>query len=106
MTTVMMKEPLPPELHWLFWEMDAPAVDAAVDGDTIIPRILQEGRMEDVRWLLRRYGPERIHAFLRNVGHPELSDRTLGFWRAFFHAEAEKWAERPSFRIRFAPWND
>jgi hypothetical protein len=41
---------------------------------------------------------EGIHRFLRDVGHPELSRRTLAFWRAALHAEKEPWASPPSWR--------
>jgi hypothetical protein len=83
--------PLPSSLHWLFWEAVAETIDVERDADYVIPRILEFGRLADVRWGLQAYGAERIHRFLRDVGHPELSPRTLAFWRAFFRAEGEAW---------------
>lgn len=85
-------------MRWLFWEMDFPKLDAERDADYVLARVLEHGRMEDVRWAIRRYGLERIHQFFREVGDPELSKRTLGFWRAVFNAEREKWASPPSWR--------
>lgn len=54
--------------------------------------------MRDIRWLLKRYGPEVIHEFLRSSGHPELSPRTITFWRGYFQAEGETWRRPPAFR--------
>jgi hypothetical protein len=96
---------LPSELHWLFWESAVDALEVERDANYLIPRILEFGRLADVSWVLRTYGKERIHAFLRDVGHPELSPRTLAFWRAFFSAEGESWASPPPWRTTSsAPW--
>jgi hypothetical protein len=97
---------IPKDRRWLFWEADPARVDLARNADYVIARVLEHGMLEDVRWLVRRYGLERIHAFFRDVGHPELSPRTLGFWRAFFQAEEEKWAAPPSWRrANGVPWH-
>ena len=37
---------------------------------------------------------------LATSGHPELSPRTLAFWRAALHAEDELWRAPPAFRRR------
>jgi hypothetical protein len=90
--------PLPVELKWLFWEMDFAALDPTAHADSILARILERGRMADVRWAIDAYGMERIHRFLRDVGHPELSERTIAFWRAVLHAEDETWESPPAWR--------
>jgi hypothetical protein len=90
---------LPQELHWLFWESAAERLDEGKDADYVLARILEFGRLGDVRWAWRTYGEARIHHFFRNVGHPELSPRTLTFWQAFFEAENESWASPPSYRL-------
>jgi len=52
-------------------------------------------------------GMEGIHRFLRDVGHPELSERTLRFWRAALKAKDETWASPPAWRkSSAAPWID
>lgn len=61
-------------------------------------RVLERGCLEDVAWVVHAYGLERIHAFFRDVWAPEVSERTRGFWRAFFEAEEETWATPPAFR--------
>ena len=96
---------LPEPLHWLFWEIDPNTLDVEACADYIIARVLEFGRAREVRWLLARYGQERIHRFLREVGHPEISRRTLAFWRVFLGAETERWSETPSFRNSGPPWS-
>ena len=86
-------------MRWLFWNVAFGDLDLERDADHIIPKVLEHGRLEDVRWLLAAYAPERIHRFLRDTGHPELSRRTLLFWRAYFGAEADEiWVDRAAAR--------
>jgi len=86
---------LPDDLRWLFWNAELADLDTDVHADGIIARALEHGDMSAVRWVLDTYGEERIHAFLRDVGHPELSEPTTIFWRAYFRAEEEQWATTP-----------
>jgi hypothetical protein len=96
---------LPEGVRWLFWDLEAEALDHERDAGSIIPRVLESGRLVDVAWMARTYGLKRIHEFLRDVGHPELSPRTIAFWRAFFRAEDEEWKSPPSWRRHSgAPW--
>ena len=94
-------------MRWVFWDIDFDSLDAERDADAILARVLESGRLEDVRTLLSTYGSARIHTFFRDVAHPLVSGRTRAFWRAFFHAENEPWATPPSFRTtNAAPWID
>ncbi len=94
-------------MRWLFWDIDFDRLDAERDANSILPRVLESGRLEDVRTLLLLYGRERIHCFFRDVAHPLISERTRTFWRAFFQAENETWAKLPAFRTsNAAPWID
>lgn len=97
-----------PSVHrWLFWEVDPDALDLERHRDSIIPRVLERGDLEAVRWAIEAYGLGAIHAFLRDVGHPELSPRTLAFWRAKLQAEEEPWASPSGWRTASAaPWVD
>jgi hypothetical protein len=91
-------QPVATELRWLFPEVDLASVDTARDRDFILSRVLERGRLVDVRWALQRYGAESVHDFLRTSGCAELSPRTLSFWRAYFRAENETWQTPPDFR--------
>ncbi len=97
---------LPDWLRRVFWNVDFDDIDIEMDADGILPRILEHGNMRAVKWALATYGPARIHRFFREVGHPELSPRTIAFWRAYFRAEEEEeWASPPDWRRRSAgPW--
>jgi hypothetical protein len=97
----------PDRIRWLLWDVDFDAVDLARDADGVIPRVLERGRLEDVRWLLDHYGEDRVHAFFRDVGHPEISPRTFSFWRAYFRAQDEPWPNSyASRKSSSAPWID
>ena len=89
---------VPQQHRWVFWDVDAERLDPVVGADYILPRVLEFGGIAEVRWAIATYGKEGIHRFLREVGHPELSARTLGFWRAALHTEGKEWASPPSWR--------
>jgi hypothetical protein len=95
---------VPEELKSLFWDVDFEQLESQRDVDFILPRVLEFGRLQDIDWLVREYGTERIHEFLRDRGHPELSPRTLAFWRSYFAAKAEQWTSPPAWRSNSAPW--
>jgi hypothetical protein len=98
---------LPVELRWLFWDVDPNLINVETDADSVLARVLESGRLVDVRRVIALYGLERIHRFFRTVGHPALSRRTIDFWRALFRAEDEPWATPPTWRTSIAaPWID
>lgn len=92
--------------HWLFWDVEPTRLDTKRDRDYILARVLEFGRLEDVKWLLMRYGLRGIHEFLRDRGSPEISPRTLAFWRVVLEAKEEPWASSPRSRASSAaPWH-
>lgn len=98
---------VPRKHRWLFWDVEPGTLDVARHRDYILPRVLERGGIEDVRWLIATYGTSEIHAFLRDRGSPELSRRTVQFWRAVFDAEGEEWADPAAWRRGTgAPWLD
>jgi len=96
----------PPEkLDWVLWDLDVDGLDVDADADAILARVLENGRLAEVREVLRVYGAARIHRFFREVAHPLISERTRDFWRCYFHAEHEPWAEPSrSPNNNDAPW--
>jgi Family of unknown function (DUF6922) len=86
------------ELKLLFWDVDFEALDVERDAEFILPRVLEQGRLTDIIWLVHRYGFERIHQFLRDRGHVELSVRTITFWRNYFDAKEETWVNPNAWR--------
>ncbi|HVH46595.1 MAG TPA: hypothetical protein VM925_29845 [Labilithrix sp.] len=89
---------IPASSRWIFWDVDPDAIHLERDAIGVLARVLERGCLDDVKWLIQTYGFERIHAFFRDVWAPEVSDRTRGFWRAFFEAENETWATPQAFR--------
>ena len=70
---------VPDAHHWIFWNVDIDALELERDADHILARVLEHGCLEDVRWVMATYGYPRIHQFFRDVGHPEMSPRTITF---------------------------
>ena len=99
--------PVPEAQAWLFWDVDPNAIDLQRDTRYVLGRVLERGRLADVRWAISVFGLEAVRLFFRAGDHPEISRRTRAFWRAFFADGKEKWPERPDFRTTsFAPWID
>ncbi len=96
---------LPAGMRFLFQEVDLASWRPDEHPDHVMARILERGRLVDVQWLIEHYGMARIHRFFRDVGHVELSPRTLTFWRCALDAKEEAWAEPPAWKRRSsAPW--
>lgn len=96
---------LPCELAWLFPDVDLKDVDPQRHRNTVLTRVLERGGLTDVQWALRFYGEDVILDFFRHVGSTEISPRTLSFWRAYFQAGDERWADPGSFRKNNpVPW--
>ena len=85
--------------------MDPASLDLGAHQRFVLARILERGRLVDVRWVLRQYGEAAVLDFMRHSGHAELSPRTRAFWRAYFSAKDETWESPPSWRMSSAaPW--
>ncbi len=98
---------VPKSLRWLFWNVDVAKLDTERDAMTILGRILERGRMEDVQWVIRTYGMPRIERFFREGGHPEITRRTRLFWRAALNVRRDVWPEPEASRQHnAAPWID
>jgi hypothetical protein len=82
----------------LFWNVDFSQLDVKRDADLILSRVLGRGRLRDVRWVIRRYGEDRLRRFFQERARPELSPRVRNFWRVALRAEEEEWPEPPAFR--------
>lgn len=97
---------MPEALRPLFWDREFSKLDPERNVAIVLARVLEFGRMEDVRWAIRRYGMKRIHWFFREVGHPEITERTRTFWRAVLRAKDERWPGPPAWRKPSGtPWS-
>ena len=85
----------------LFWNVDFEKLDVIRDADFIRER----GRLVDVRWAVDGYGLDRLRGFFRDAPHPELSPRTMRFWRVALDAEKEPWPAPSTWRRSSSvPW--
>lgn len=95
---------VPHEQRWLFWDVDPDALEPERDKRYILARVLERGRLADVRWAVEVFGLEAIRNFFKAGGHPELSRRTLALWTAFFDDQGP-WLTSSSWRqTSAAPW--
>jgi len=98
---------VPSEHAWLFWDVNPAKIDLARDRRYVLGRVLERGRLVDVRWALGHYGLDGFREFFEQGGHPELSRRTRAFWRAFFKVSDDQWPNASSSRKNSsAPWVD
>jgi hypothetical protein len=93
---------LPQSLAWLFPEHDVRSLQPKRDARLVISRILEQGRLDDVRWCVRTYGFDGIHASFRSTAHPEISARTRRLWQLVLKAQGEVWPESRRSRLRSA----
>jgi hypothetical protein len=98
---------VPQEHRWLFWDVDPDTIEFERDRRYVLARVLERGRLSDVRWGVGLYGLEGVREFFRSGGHPELSRPTVALWRAFFNEQGEPWQTPASWRkTSAAPWID
>lgn len=89
---------VPAEHSWLFWDVALDQLDLQRDSTYVLSRVLERGRMLDVRWVVRHYGLDAIRGFFESDYHSEISERTLSLWRAFFGVARGEWPTQPGFR--------
>lgn len=61
-------KPLPPSLRPLFWEVAFERLEVERHADSLLARVLESGKLDDVRWLVATYGMDRIHRALDAPG--------------------------------------
>lgn len=78
--------------------MDPASLDEERYCDYVMERILELGDLDEVKWLMGRYGEPRLRQFLERHGH-RLTARSAFFWARVFGAEP-----RLPPREKLAPW--
>jgi hypothetical protein len=56
---------LPKQFHKYFWDTDAATIDVESKAAYVITRLLQWGRVEELRWLKNYYGLEALRVVVR-----------------------------------------
>lgn len=69
---------LPPSLHQYFWDYDVSILDVHTHAFLIMKRVLDRGKTNDVRWIVRTYGKDAIRDMLKKT--KDLSRITATYW--------------------------
>ena len=66
----------------LFWDVDRDLLDETEHADFIIRRVLSFGDTDDVRWMVARYGTEKVSSVLAHAR--DLDSKSQSFWHTHF----------------------
>ena len=94
-------QPIPAKLKTLFPEYEVSRLNAGRDRMLLISRVLDRGRLKDVRWLIGRLPKRDILRFLKEDGARLMSRRSLRFWSLFFNVVPKP---LPQWRTKANPW--
>ncbi|MFA5138867.1 MAG: hypothetical protein WC728_06490 [Elusimicrobiota bacterium] len=95
-------QPIPARLAPLFPEYEVSKLNAGRDRTVVISRVLDRGRLEDIRWLLRRLSKGDVSKFIEQDGSRLLSRRSLRLWSLVFEVVPKA---LPKWR-RADPWRE
>jgi hypothetical protein len=70
---------IPPELTWLFWDVDPATLDLVLHRDYVLERVMTRGDWLAMRWLIDHVAKPDLAAFLRRRGD-RLTPRDRAFW--------------------------
>ena len=87
----------------LFWEYDINALQLDADEQVIVPRIAMRGRVDDIRFLFRHYGMERIKNILLQV--PYLDKYTLSLFSLLLNEPQENFRCYKRKQLNQPFWN-
>jgi hypothetical protein len=94
-------QPIPARLKPLFPEYDLARLNAGRDRTMVISRVLDRGRLSDVRWLLGRLPKKDFIRFIEEEGARLMSRRSLRLWSLVFAAVPKA---LPKWRTKENPW--
>jgi len=90
--------PLPDRFQGLLWDVDVRTLDEERYAGYVIERFLELGDLDEVRWLMERYGAERVRGFVRDAGH-RLTPRAASLWERVFETAVTSPRRHPDI-----PW--
>lgn len=94
---------LPASSDWLFPEYDFEKMRLTRHAFTIMERILENGRWDELNWLFDHYGDSRIRRWVREYGFMALTRRSFALWRLVLDIKRYRkpwWAKRD----KLGPW--
>jgi len=74
-------EYIPKRLWPHFQEYDPSSLNLEKDANLIMQRTLEFGNWDEMRWLFKTYGEQRVKTFIRDYGERMLSAVTFNYWR-------------------------
>lgn len=90
---------LPGHLKPLFWEYNFNRLRWPEDESLVISRILSVGKLDDLRWLMRRIGKQRLAEWIRHRRGRGLSPQQLRFLQLVLPLpahEVDDWISDPT----------
>jgi hypothetical protein len=94
---------IPAGLRTHFQEYDLLDLDLDHDANLVIQRALEYGTWDEVRWLFRQYGKQRIRAFVRTYGERMLSRIAFNYWRKLL--QIQRWRHSPFRTAKGELWD-
>jgi hypothetical protein len=95
---------IPDSVRSLLHDFAAPAqLEGPAWERAIMERVMERGDWDDMRWLVTRFGRERLGEYLRERGHRVLPPRELRFWALVSRipeATADDWVRAAQDRAR------
>ncbi len=73
-------------LQSIFWEFDLKTLDMFKAKKLIIERVLEKGKLIQIKWLFKNYSLEEVYKVLESSMN--ISSKSLRFWISFLNYEA------------------
>jgi hypothetical protein len=80
---------LPEPLHRFFWDCRPEEIDLEGHAAYVLDRLLERGDDEAIRWVLARYGRDRVRAHLLSRRGRGLSPETYRYWALVLGVEGD-----------------
>jgi hypothetical protein len=75
---------IPAKFASLFWDGDLSTLDVDRHREQVLERVLQDGDLESVRWVLETYGDAVVRGFILEHGARRLDPKVLSFWYGYY----------------------
>jgi len=97
---------IPTTVQTLLWEYSLDEISSGERWQSVvIERVMQQGRWDDMLWLLQTFDRDRLRVFLERRGRRSLAPRELRFWSRICDvpdSEQDSWVR--DSRVRERAW--
>jgi len=101
-SNIRAKKEIPDFLKAIFWEYEFENLDIQKDEELLIAKILRDGNLPALKWLIKTIGVEKVEAWILKTKGKGLTPRQLSFWEIVLslpHSEVSKWINRKATQI-------